>query len=195
MKLFLKGERCMSPKCAMERRAFAPGDHGKQGQFRRQVSDYGQQLREKQRVRRIYGVLEAQFRRYYDYAVRSKGQTGANLLITLERRMDNVVYRLGFADSRAQARQLVLHGHLALNGQKMDIPSALVKVGDVISVREIRAKNGYFQGLVEVLEHKRVPDWLSLSPAEMQGSVLVFPTREQIDIPVQEQLIVEYYSR
>ena len=194
-KLFLKGERCLSPKCAMERRAYAPGDHGRQAQFRRQVSDYGQQLREKQKVRRIYGILEAQFRRYYDIAVRMKGQTGANLLTVLERRLDNVVYRLGLADSRAQARQLVLHGHFELNGRKTNIPSALVKVGDVVKVREIRAKNGYFSGMGEVLEHKTVPDWLSLNAAEMSGTVLAAPTRDQIDVPVQEQLIVEYYSR
>jgi len=194
-KLFLKGERCLSPKCAMERRAYAPGDHGRQAQFRRQVSDYGQQLREKQKVRRIYGILEAQFRRYYGIAVRMKGQTGANLLTVLERRLDNVVYRLGLADSRAQARQLVLHGHFDLNGRKTNIPSALVKVGDVVKVREIRAKNGYFTGMAEVLEHKSVPDWLSLNAAEMSGTVLAAPTRDQIDVPVQEQLIVEYYSR
>jgi len=194
-KLFLKGERCLSPKCAMERRAYAPGDHGRQAQFRRQVSDYGQQLREKPKVRRIYGILEAQFRRYYDIAVRMKGQTGVNLLTVLERRLDNVVYRLGLADSRAQARQLVLHGHFELNGRKTNIPSALVKVGDVVKVREIRARNGYFSGMGEVLEHKTVPDWLSLNAAEMSGTVLTAPTRDQIDVPVQEQLIVEYYSR
>ena len=195
MKLFLKGERCLSPKCAMERRPYAPGQHGKQRQFRRQVSDYGQQLREKQRVRRIYGVFERQFRRYYDLAVRMRGQTGANLLIILERRLDNVVYRMGLADSRPQARQIVLHGHIELNGRKTNIPSALVKVGDEIRVRESRKKNAYFGNLSEILEHKSVPDWLNLNTADMSGTVLAFPTREHIVVPVQEQLIVEYYSR
>ncbi|MCD6519073.1 MAG: 30S ribosomal protein S4 [Anaerolineae bacterium] len=195
MKLFLKGERCLSPKCAMERRPYPPGMHGRQSQFRRQVSDYGQQLREKQRARRIYGVLERQFRRYFDLAVKMRGQTGENLLSILERRLDNVVYRLGFADSRAQARQLVTHGHFELNGRKTNIPSALVREGDVISVRESSKKNGYFRNLAEVLEHKTVPEWLSLNAAELKGTVLSLPTRDQIDVPVNEQLIVEYYSR
>lgn len=134
MKLFLKGSRCLSPKCAMEKRAYAPGDHGRQAQFRRQVSDYGQQLRE-QRLRRIYGVLEQQFRRYYELAERMRGQTGANLVTILERRLDNVVYRLGLAESRAQARQLVSHGHIDLNGRRTDASSALVSVGDIVAVR------------------------------------------------------------
>ncbi|MGI6379578.1 MAG: 30S ribosomal protein S4 [Anaerolineae bacterium] len=195
MKLFLKGERCMGPKCAMERRAYPPGEHGRMSQFRRRESDYGRQLREKQRLRRIYGVLERQFRRYYDIAVAGRGQTGANLLSLLERRFDNVVYRLGFADSRAQARQLVTHGHFALNGSKHNIPSALVEVGDVIAVREIRRGNGQFQGLQEVLERQNVVPWLRLDPAGMQGTVIAEPTRDMIDTPVEEQLIVEYYSR
>ena len=185
----------MSAKCAMGNRAFAPGQHGRQGQFRREVSDYGQQLREKQRARRFYGVLEKQFRRYYHLAERQRGQTGPNLLNILERRLDNVVYRLGFADSRAQARQLVLHGHFDLNGRKTNIPSALVKVGDVVQVREIKKRNGYFRDLTEVLEHRTPPEWLSLDAAELSGSVVAFPTREQIDAPVNEQLIVEFYSR
>ncbi len=195
MKLFLKGQRCVSPKCAMERRAYPPGDHGRQTQFRRQVSDYGQQLREKQRLRRIYGVLERQFRRYYDQALRAKGRTGSNLLILLERRLDNVVYRLGFAESRNQARQLVLHGHFEVNGRKVNIPSALVSVGDVIAVRESSRRNGHFRGMQEVLEHQNVPEWLRLNPAEMTGTVVALPTREQIDVPINEQLVVEYYSR
>ena len=195
MKLFLKGERCLSPKCALERRGYAPGMHGRTGQFRRQVSDYGQQLREKQRLRRFYGVLENQFRRYYSLALRFRGQTGANLLIILERRLDNIVYRLGFADSRAQARQLVLHGHFDVNGHKMNIPSALLSAGDVISVREGSQRNGYFRELRETLEGRSVPDWLSLNAAELSGQVVVLPTREQIDTPVNEQLIVEFYSR
>jgi small subunit ribosomal protein S4 len=195
MKLFLKGERCLSPKCAVERRPFVPGMHGRQARFRRQESDYGQQLREKQRARRFYGVLERQFRRYFDLALRARGQTGVNLLVILERRLDNVVYRLGFADSRAQARQLVSHGHIELNGIKTDIPSALVDVGDQIRVREQKQNNGYFRDLAEILEHRSVPDWLSLNASEMSGTVVAFPTREQIDAPVNEQLIVEYYSR
>lgn len=195
-KLFLKGERCLSPKCAMERRSYPPGAHGRQrGRFRRRVSDYGQQLREKQRLRRFYGVLERQFRRYYRLAERTRGQTGANLLSILERRLDNAVYRLGFADSRAQARQLVSHGHFDLNGRKTNIPSALVGVGDEVAVRESSKRNGYFRGLGEVLEHRSVPEWLSLSAAEMRGAVVSLPTRGQIDVPVTEQLVVEYYSR
>lgn len=195
MKLFLKGERCLSPKCAIERRAYAPGMHGRSGQFRRRPSDYGAQLREKQRARRIYGVLERQFRRYYEMALRTRGQTGANLLSILERRLDNVIYRLGFADSRAQARQLILHGHFSVNGRKTNIPSALVKAGDVIEVRESRKQNGYFRDLREVLEHRSIPDWLSLDAEQMRGSIMALPTREQIDVPLAEQLIVEYYSR
>ena len=195
MKLFLKGERCLSPKCAMERRAYPPGMHGRQSQFRRRESDYGHQLREKQRARRIYGVLERQFRRYYKLAVRSRGQTGANLLTILERRLDNVVYRLGFADSRAQARQLVNHGHFDLNGRKTNTPSALVSMGDEIQVREISRRNSYFRGLAEVLEHRSVPEWLSLNASEMSGGVVALPSRAQIEVPLQEQLIVEFYSR
>ena len=195
MKLFLKGERCLSPKCAMERRAYPPGAHGRRSQFRRQVSDYGGQLREKQRARRIYGVFERQFRRYYRLAGRARGQTGANLLSILERRLDNVVYRLGFADSRAQARQLVCHGHFELKGRKMNVPSALVDVNDEIRVRESSRGNGYFRGLSEILEHRTVPEWLSLNASEMSGTVAALPTREQIDLPLSEQLIVEYYSR
>lgn len=195
MKLFLKGERCLSPKCAMERRAYPPGMHGRQSTFRRRESDYGHQLREKQRARRIYGVLERQFRRYFKLAERTRGQTGANLLTILERRLDNVVYRLGFADSRAQARQLVNHGHFDLNGRKTNIPSALVSMSDEIQVREISRRNSYFRGLAEVLEHRSVPEWLSLNAPEMSGGVEALPSRAQIEVPLQEQLIVEFYSR
>lgn len=194
-KLFLKGSRCLSPKCALERRAFPPGDHGRQAQFRRQVSDYGQQLREKQRLRRIYGVLERQFRRYFELADRMRGQTGANLLSILERRLDNVVYRMGLAESRAQARQLVAHGHIDLNGRKTLAPSALVSVGDEVRVRERSIRNTYFAELREVLEHQSVPSWLSMRPAEMAASVIALPSREHVDISVNEQLVVEYYSR
>jgi len=195
MKLFLKGERCLSPKCAMERRAFPPGVHGKRAQFRRSGSDFGQQLREKQRARRIYGVLERQFRRYYRMAVAMRGQTGANLLGLLERRFDNVIYRLGFAESRAQARQLVGHGHILRNGRRHKAASALVEVGDVIEVAERSRGNGYFADLGEVLEHCEAPEWLRLVPGELKGEVLALPVREQIEVPLDEQLIVEYYSR
>jgi len=194
-KLLLKGERCFTPKCAMERRAYAPGMHGRQAQFRRKESDYSLQLREKQKARRIYGVLERQFRRYFKEAERRKGLTGVNLLVILESRLDNVVYRLGFADSRVQARQLVRHGHFDVNGRKTNIPSFLVKGGNVIAVRE-RSKNlAYFRDLSTVMEHRVVPEWLSLDIAKMEGRVLSFPAREDIDASLNEQLIVEYYSR
>jgi small subunit ribosomal protein S4 len=195
MKLFLKGERCLSAKCAMERRAFPPGAHGRTGTFRRQESDYGVQLREKQRVRRIYGVYEKQFRRYFGLAESMRGKTGENLLSILERRLDNVVYRLGMADSRSQARQLVNHGHFEVNGRKLGIPSALVSAGDVVRVREGHRQNGYFRELGEILEHQSVPQWLSLNHSELSGTVLSLPTREQIDVPFNEMLVVEYYSR
>ncbi|MFO7917431.1 MAG: 30S ribosomal protein S4 [Anaerolineae bacterium] len=193
-KLFLKGERCFSDKCAIERRGYPPGMHGRQGRFQRE-SDYGEQLRQKQAAKRVYGVRERQFRRYYERAERIRGRTGGALMSILERRMDNVVYRLGFADSRAQARQLVAHGHFNLNGRRLSVPSALVDAGDEISVRESSRNNGYFSGLTEILEHRSVPEWLSLDAANMSGTVLSLPTREQIDTPVEEQLIVEYYSR
>lgn len=195
MKLFLKGERCSSPKCALERRSYAPGMHGRQAQYRRRVSDYGRQLRAKQRVRRIYGVLERQFRRYFELARRTRGRTGAELLCILERRLDNVVYRLGLGDSRAQARQLVSHGHFEVNGRKLNIPSALVKAGDEVQVRGSSRDNGHFLGLAEILEHRSVPEWLSLNASEMSGTVVSLPKREQIDVPADEQLIVAYYSR
>lgn len=195
MKLFLKGERCLSPKCAMERKAYPPGLHGKRVQFRRTQSDFGAQLREKQRARRIYGVGERQFRRYFDMAVAMRGQTGPNLLSILERRLDNVVYRLGFAASRAQARQIINHGHIEVNGKRLDVASALVDVGDVVSVRPLSRRNGYFRDLPESLEHVSVPSWLSLDVAELSGRVLSLPAREDVQAPLQEQLIVEYYSR
>ena len=194
-KLLLKGERCFTPKCALERRAYAPGMHGRQAQFRRKESEYGLQLREKQKARRIYSVLERQFRRYFREAERRKGLTGVNLLIILESRLDNVVYRLGFADSRAQARQLVRHGHFGVNGRKTNVPSFLVKMGDVIAVRERSKKLAYFRDLNAVIEHKVVPEWLSLDIPKMEGQVLALPTREDIDASLNEQLIVEYYSR
>jgi len=195
-KLFLKGARCYSPKCAMERRAYPPGQHGRGSTFRRRrASDYARQLREKQKARRIYGVLERQFRRYYREAQRRSGMTGENMLIILESRLDNVVYRMGFADSRAQARQLVQHGHFDLNGRRTDIPSALVKPGDVVSVRQNSRRLNYFKGISAVLEKRDVPDWIAVEPSQLAGRVLALPTRETIEQSLSEQLIVEYYSR
>ena len=195
-KLFLRGERCMSPKCALERRAYPPGQHGRETQFRRgRASDYARQLREKQKTRRIYGVLERQFRRYFREAVRRKGQTGANLLIVLESRLDNVVYRLGFADSRAQARQLVQHGHFWFNGTPTSIPSRLVKPGDLVSVRQQSRQKQYFKERVPIMEEREIPGWLSRDLRDMSGRVLNLPSREDVDFPIDEQLIVEYYSR
>lgn len=196
MKLYLKGERCSSPKCAFEKRSYPPGMHGSRAAFRRKASDYAMQLREKQKARRIYGVMERQFRRYFQEALRSKGVTGAALLILLERRLDNIVYRLGFADSRAQARQLVRHGHFEVNGRKTNVPSMLLKPGDRITVREGSRKKTYFKELQERLGERPVPEWLSLDVNTMEGRVMDLPTREQLhDIPVNEQLIVEFYSR
>jgi small subunit ribosomal protein S4 len=195
MKLYLKGERCSSPKCAFEKRGYAPGMHGKKGMLRRKVSDFGLQLREKQKARRIYGVQERQFRRYFRNALRVKGMTGAMLLVMLERRLDNVIYRLGFADSRAQARQLVRHGHFLLNGHNHDIPSYLVEVGDVIEVRPSSRGNGYFKALAERLGERLVPEWLELDTTRWMGRVLSMPDRQAIDVALNEQLVVEYYSR
>lgn len=194
-KLYLKGERCFGEKCALERRNYAPGMHGRKGQFRRKVSDYGLQLREKQKARRIYGVLERQFRRYYAEALKRPGMTGATLLSILERRLDNVVYRLGFAESRVQARQLVRHGHFEVNGRKTNIPSVILRPGDVVAVRQSSFNNGYFSVVKELLAERKVVDWLSRDDNRLSGQVLSMPTREQIDVPLQEQLIVEYYSR
>lgn len=194
-KLFLKGERCYSPKCAIERRPYPPGAHGQQVKFRRKMSDFGLQLREKQKARRIYGVLERQFRKYFETAQRTPGLTGENLLQILESRLDNVLYRLGFADSRSQARQIVNHGHIMLNGRKMDIASALVNPGDVITIRPQSRKKKYFQYLAESIGHKAVPVWLSINESELKGQVSALPVRSEIDTHVNEQLIVEYYSR
>jgi small subunit ribosomal protein S4 len=195
-KLFLKGARCLSPKCAIERRGYAPGQHGKTGQFKRgRSTDYLNQLREKQKARRIYGVLEAQFRRYYQIAQRSKGVTGAMLLSLLESRLDNVVFRMGFATSRAQARQLVAHGHIDVNGRRTSAPSYLAKAGDVISVHSTSVKLSYFKtAQVEIAEYNP-PKWLSLDASQLSGKVLNRPSREEIDLTLKEQLIVEYYSR
>lgn len=193
-KLFLKGERCYSPKCAVERRPYPPGAHGQQAKFRRKTSDFGLQLREKQKARRIYGVLERQFRKYFETAQRTPGLTGENLLQILERRLDNVLYRLGFADSRASARQIVNHGHIMLNDRKVNIPSAFVSPGDVITIRSQSRKNKYFQYLASNVGHKAVPVWLSLD-GDLKGQVIALPARAEIDTNVNEQLIVEYYSR
>jgi small subunit ribosomal protein S4 len=193
MKLFLKGERCYTEKCAIERRNFAPGQHGKSR--RSKLLGYGVQLREKQKVKRIYGVLEDQFRRYFEQAERLKGITGEMLLQLLERRLDNVAYRLGFATSRPQARQLVRHGHFAVNGRKVDIPSFLVKAGDVVSVRAGSQKNVTIQHAIEEVKGRGVPEWLALDGDQFNGRVVSLPTREQINLPVQEQLIVELYSK
>lgn len=192
IKLYLKGDRCYTGKCAIDRRAYAPGQHG---QGRKKPTEYGIQLREKQKARRIYGVLEGQFRDYFDEANREKGMTGENLLRLLERRLDNVVYRLGFAASRAEARQLVRHGHFAVNGQSVNIPSFLVKVNNVVTLREASKDSPRIKELIENLGHKTPPAWLSLDTTGLSGTVVALPAREDIDIPVQEHLIVEKYSR
>ena len=200
-KLFLKGERCFTPKCAFERRSFAPGQHGKTagrgggpGSTGR-ASDFARQLRAKQKARRIYGVLERQFRRYYDTAITRRGLTGLNLLQILESRLDNVVFRLGFASSRAQARVLVTHGHFIVNGRRTDVPSMLLSDGDVIGVREGSGKLSYFKELNAFAEKRNTPAWLSRDLKAMSGSVARMPERAEIDGSLDEQLIVEYYSR
>jgi small subunit ribosomal protein S4 len=192
MKLYLKGQRCFGPKCAVERRKYPPGDHG---QGRRKVSEFGLQLAEKQKIRYVYGVLERQFRKHFEEAERRPGMTGVNLLSILERRLDNVVYRLGFGSSRKQARQLVLHGHFTVNGRKTDIPSALVKEGDAIAVRPSSAVDEYFSALKGAMTEKTVPRWLVLDPATMSGRVTATPAREDVDALINEQLVVEFYSR
>ncbi|HEX9799619.1 MAG TPA: 30S ribosomal protein S4 [Thermoanaerobaculia bacterium] len=193
MKLFLKGERCFKEKCAIERRGYPPGQHG-QRRGRKTVG-YGLQLREKQKVKRIYGVLERQFRLYFQDADRRKGITGETLLQTLERRLDNVVYSLGFASSRAQARQLVRHGHVLVDSKKTSIPSFQVRVGQTISVREGSRKNPQLQTALESATGRGVPDWLTLDAESFTGKVQALPSREDIKLPIQEQLIVELYSR
>ena len=195
-KLFLKGARCLSPKCAIERRGYAPGQHGKTSQFKRgRSTDYLNQLREKQKARRIYGVLEAQFRRYYEIAQRSKGVTGALLLSLLESRLDNVIFRLGLATSRAQARQLVAHGHIDVNGRRSKSPSYLSKAGDVITIHPASQTSPYFKNVQKEVAEYVPPKWLSLDASQMSGKVHSRPNREEIDLSLNEQLIVEYYSR
>lgn len=193
MKLFLKGERCYTEKCAIEKRNLPPGQHGKARKAK--LVGYGLQLREKQKVKRIYGVLENQFRRYFEAAERTRGITGETLLQLLERRLDNVAYRLGFATSRAQARQLVRHGHFLVNGKKVDIPSFSVKAGDQVSVRAGSTKNPAILHALEEVKGRGVPDWLSYDASQVSGRIVSLPTREQINLPVQEQLIVELYSK
>lgn len=195
-KLFLKGERCFTPKCAFERRDYAPGEHGKSGQFRRRRdSDYNRQLRAKQKARRVYGVYERQFRRYYEVSLGRRGLTGLNLLQILETRLDNVVYRLGFASSRAQARLLVTHGHFSVNGRRTDIPSMLMFPGDNLSVRDGSLKREFFKTLPDFAETRNPPMWLSRDLKALSGTVIRLPERAEIDGNLQEQLIVEYYSR
>lgn len=195
-KLFLKGARCLTPKCAVEKRSYPPGQHGREAQYRHgRASDYSLQLREKQKVRRIYGVLERQFRRYFREALNRPGLTGMNLLGILERRLDNVVYRLGFADSRAQARQLVQHGHFNVNGRRTDIPSFIVTPGDVIEVRPSSSSLPYFKTLREMLSDRGIGAWLYRDANALRGEVLREPEREDIDYAISEQLVVEYYSR
>ncbi|MCK8816182.1 30S ribosomal protein S4 [Natroniella sulfidigena] len=192
-KLFLKGERCYSDKCAIERRSYAPGEHGKKR--RRKPSEYGMQLREKQKVRRVYGVLENQFNRYFETAERKPGITGENFLKILERRLDNTVYRLGFAASRNEARQLVRHGHIEVNGSRVDISSYQVEEGDVIGVKEASKDMKRIKENIEMNANLETPSWLQVNFEKKEGKVLTEPVREEIDIPIQEQLIVEFYSR
>ena len=192
MKLFLKGDRCFKDKCAIERRNYPPGQHGRR---RSKLLGYGIQLREKQKVKRIYGLLESQFRLAFARAERRKGITGANLLEELERRLDNVVYSLGFAASRAQARQLVRHGHVSINGKKVSIPSFRVSKGQVVSIKEKSRTNEQIKASVETARARGVPAWLDLTPETFSGAVVELPKREDIKLPIQEQLIVELYSK
>jgi small subunit ribosomal protein S4 len=193
MKLFLKGDRCFKEKCAIERRGYPPGQHG--GRRARRVLGYGLQLREKQKVKRNYGVLETQFRNYFKEADRQRGITGENLLVLLERRLDNVVYSLGFASSRAQARQLVRHGHVQLDGRKATIPSLQVREGQTVAIKDASRKNDQIRASVETARGRGVPEWLELDAESFTGKAVRLPIREDIKLPIQEQLIVELYSR
>lgn len=200
-KLYLKGERCFTPKCSFEKRSFAPGQHGRTGSRSSggsamgRTSDFARQLRAKQKARRVYGVLERQFRRYYDTAITRRGLTGLNLLQILESRLDNVVFRLGFASSRSQARVLVAHGHFLVNGRRADVPSMLLGAGDEITVKETSNKLTYFKDLNAYAEKRNAPTWLNRDVKAMNGSVARMPERTEIDGTLDEQLIVEYYSR
>jgi len=193
LKLFLKGDRCYGEKCSFERRGYAPGEHG---QLRRkQQSDYGVQLREKQKLKRMYGLLEKQFRGYFEKADRKKGITGTNLLLYLERRLDNMVYRLGFANSRNEARQLVRHNHFMINGHKVNIPSYLVNIGDTIEITEDSKTNNKIVEAMETVARRGIPQWLELEQENFKGKVKVCTTREELTMPIQEQLVVELYSK
>jgi len=192
VQLYLKGDRCYTDKCAIERRHYPPGQHG---QRRSKLSDYGLQLREKQKVKRIYGILEKQFRGYFERAERQKGVTGTNLLVFLERRLDNVVYRLGFANSRAQARLMVRHGQMMVNGHKVSLPSFLVKKGDVIQVTEKSRNLPIIRDALEAVARRGLPAWVDLAKEEAKGRVIMLPTREDITMPIQEHLIIELYSK
>ena len=193
MKLFLKGERCYTDKCGYERRSYPPGQHGQSR--RRKRSDYGEQLREKQKVKRIYGIAEKQFRGYYYKALRTKGVSGHTLIQLLERRLDNVVYRMGFASDHAEARQLVRHGHFMVNGKKVNIPSYLVRTGDVVSVREKSRKVKRIEESLGAVDRRGVPQWLELDKEKFEGRVKGMPAREDFTMPIREQLIVELYSK
>ena len=192
VKLYLKADRCYTDKCAVVKRAYAPGQHG---QRRKKLSEYGLQLREKQKARRFYGILEKQFRNYFYEADRQKGITGENLVRLLERRLDNVIYRLGLAGSRPEARQLVRHGHVTVNNKKVDIPSYLLKVGDEVAVRDKSKASAKFKEIAEAAAHKSSPPWLEADKENLKGRVVAMPSREDIDVPLEEHLIVELYSR
>jgi len=195
IKLFLKGDRCFTEKCAIEKRNYAPGQHGKGGRIKKQVQGYGLQLREKQKVKRLYGMLEGQFHLTFQRASQEKGVVGENLLQKLERRLCNVVYRLGFGNSQAQARQLVRHGHVRVNDRKIDIPSYQVRVGDQVSLSPRAMKNTFVQASVEAVKGRGVPKWLELDAEGFKGKVLALPARDDVSFPIQEQLIVELYSK
>jgi small subunit ribosomal protein S4 len=191
-KLFLKGTRCQTEKCGVERRKYAPGQHG---QGRGKLSDYGLQLREKQKVRRIYGIMERQFRLYFEKAASMKGVTGEVLLQLLERRLDAAVFRMGFAANRREARQLVKHGHFLVNGRSADIPSHLLKPGDIVSVKASSKENPLIAENLSIAEHKGIPDWIQFDAQDVKGTFVRIPTRDEIQLPVQEQLIIELYSK
>ena len=193
LKLYLKGDRCYSDKCAFDRRSYPPGEHGERRG--RKISDYGIQLREKQKVKRMYGLSEKQFHLFFERAEAQRGVTGTNLLVLLERRLDNVVYRLGFANSRTQGRQFVLHNHFVVNGKKVNIPSFLVKRGDSVEVKEKSKKVGAISDSIEAVVRRGIPQWLELEKEKHKGVVTGFPVREDITMPIQEQLVVELYSK
>jgi small subunit ribosomal protein S4 len=191
-KLFLKGDRCLSGKCALEKRPTVPGQHGN---GRKQVKEYGLQLREKQKAKRYYGVLENQFKGYFEKAEKTEGVTGENLLSLLERRLDNVVYRIGLADSRKEARQLVTHGHFRLNGKKVNIPSMIVRAGDVITLREASRSSEKFKALIEAMDTRITPKWIELDKGQVVAKIAALPQRDDVDFPFEEHLIVELYSK